>query len=80
MADDSLVEGLIAEGLSHHRQGRREKALEFYAAGLKALPNHPDALNLMGTLLLELDRREEARSYFERALRCAPRNPEILNN
>lgn len=80
MTEDSLVEGLIAEGLSHHRQGRREKALEFYAAGLKALPDHPDALNLVGTLLMELDRREESRPYLERALRCAPRNPEFLNN
>lgn len=80
MAEDSLVEGLVAEGLSHHRQGRRERALEFYAAGLKALPDHPDALNLIGALLLEMDRREESQSYLERALRNAPRNPEILNN
>ena len=80
MAEGSLVDSLIAEGLSHHRQGRREKALECYAAGLKALPDHPDALNLMGTLLMELDRHEESRPYLERALRCAPRNPEILNN
>ena len=80
MAEGSLVDSLIAEGLSHHRQGRSEKALACFAAGLEAQPDHPDALNLMGTLLLELDRREESQPYLYRALRCAPRNPEVQNN
>ncbi len=80
MTGDSLVEGMIAEGLAHHREDRRERALEFYQAGLKAVPNHADALNLAGAALFELERLDEARPYLEKALRQAPRNPEIHNN
>lgn len=43
-------------------------------------PDHPDALNLMGTVLLQLGQAESAVDYLERAARARRSHPDVLGN
>lgn len=80
MADSAQVQDLLRQVLTAAQQGRLDVA---EAAGRKALaaaPDHPDALQLMGLVLLERGDREEAEPLFRRSLAIRPRQPNVWNN
>ena len=65
-------------GLQHQR--RFVEAERIYQGILHRLPEHPDALHLMGTLAVEANYMDVAVDYFERAVKRRPKHPEYLSN
>jgi tetratricopeptide (TPR) repeat protein len=79
MQDVRLRQWLDA-GLAAHRQGDVARALEAYRAALAVSPGDPDALNLLGTGLLQLGETADAVTYLEQAARRQRGNPRLLAN
>ena len=55
-----------------HRQGNLRDAEKIYARVLKAAPDHFDALNLLGTVKVQLGRVGEAHRLFRAAVKINP--------
>src|SRR5690349_15579229 len=70
----------IQAGLAHHRSGRLEGAVHAYREALAVSPDDGDALNLLGTALLQLGALDEAVGYLERAACKQRNNPLVLAN
>jgi tetratricopeptide (TPR) repeat protein len=70
----------LQSGIGLQRQRRFVEAERVYQGILHRLPEHPDALHLMGTLAVEADNFGAAIDYFERAVKRRPKHPEYLNN
>lgn len=70
----------LQSGIGLQRQRRFVEAERVYQGVLHRLPEHPDALHLMGTLAVEADNFGAAIDYFERAVKRRPKHPEYLNN
>lgn len=64
----------------YQRTGRYTEAEALSHQIIQALPNHPDALHLLGVLALQYGNTEVAASYFERALKGNGRNPMFYSN
>jgi len=67
-APSANSEQLISEGLRLHEQGDLEGAREKYSIALKETPQHPDALHLMGLILLAEGALNSARRHIEMAI------------
>src|SRR3954447_2201780 len=70
----------IREAEMLHRQGRLEEAERIYAAIVACIPNHFDALHLLGVLRQEQSRPAEALSLIAAALRLNARSAEAHTN
>ena len=68
------------EALALHRQGRLRDAEKIYARVLKAAPDHFDALNLLGTVKMQLGRIGEAHRLFTAALKIRTDVPQVWAN
>jgi len=68
------------EALALHRQGRLRDAEKIYTRVLKAAPDHFDALNLLGSVKVQLGRVGEAHRLFTAALKLNPRVPQVWAN
>jgi len=66
------VEQALAIGLEHHRAGRLDQAKAAYVAILKVLPQHPDALHLLGQILFTWEHYAEAAVAALSALAVRP--------
>jgi tetratricopeptide (TPR) repeat protein len=66
--------------LAAHRQGEVAAAADYYRRALAGAPENADALNLLGTALLQLGHAAEAAGYLERAARTQRNNPRVLAN
>lgn len=70
----------MAEAISHHQAGRLADAERLYRIAIGLVPDHGDALRLLGTLYLQIQKPEQALPLLRGALKSQPKNPEILNN
>jgi len=71
---------LLEQGFHHHQAGRLQEAEDFYRRALKAAPNHPDALNLLGIVVNADGHVDEAITLLQRAVKASPKNAEFSNN
>ena len=70
----------LQRGIDLQRQRKFVEAERIYQGILHRLPEHPDALHLMGTLAVEANNMEAAVDYFERAVKRRPKHPQFLSN
>ncbi|MBF0246980.1 MAG: tetratricopeptide repeat protein [Alphaproteobacteria bacterium] len=77
---DAAVMQVLTGALQHHTAGSLADAETLYAEVLKAVPNQPDALHLMGVLKHQTGHDQEALELIGRALKIHPDFPEALNN
>lgn len=62
----------LARALAHHQGGRLTQAEALYHEVLRAVPEHPDALRLLGVLAAQSGRHDAAVGLIERAIAQAP--------
>jgi tetratricopeptide (TPR) repeat protein len=79
-ASPKVLQQMMDEGVTHHREGRKEEAERCYRKVLEYAPNQPDALNLLGVLAADEGLLDMAVDLMARALTTRPRDPHILNN
>jgi protein O-GlcNAc transferase len=72
------VKETLHEGLSHHKANRFDKAAHSYRRVLEAEPENPDALHLLGVVVLAQGDPEAAIELIEAAAAVAPRRATIL--
>ena len=77
---EQRVRGYLESGLRAQVQDDLGEAESAYRQALRIAPEHPDALNLMGTVLLRLGRAGEALDCLQRAARRLRENPGVLGN
>jgi len=65
-------EALLAAGMELHRAGDLARAAEIYGRVLAAVPDHPDALHLLGVVALQQDRLEDAIRSISAAIAANP--------
>lgn len=70
----------LETGLAAHRTGDLERAAASYRQALAFSPDHPDALNLLGTVLLQAGAPEEALPCLTRAAAIDRNNARLLAN
>ena len=80
MKNNVALQQLVQRGLRHHQAGQLPEAKALYQQALGIDPQHPDALNLMGTVLLQLGQPGEAMDRLQRAARRLRDNPGVLGN
>jgi len=64
----------------HHVRGSLDQAVKLYREVLKAAPNMPDALYLLGTAEFQKGNLEKAEQLLGRAVKLLPNNPEVHTN
>ncbi len=80
MSRDEMLRAQIESGLREHNRGNIASAIESYQGALAIAPDDPNATQLMGVALLQLERPEEALGYLERAARRLRSNPAVIGN
>jgi Flp pilus assembly protein TadD len=71
---------LLAIGRDHHRAGRLDVAENYYRQILARIPNHAEAVHMLGVIALQVGRGDLAATLIERSLQHAPGNPVALKN
>ena len=66
--------------LSLYNQGKFEEALVQRTALLKAFPNNPNTLNILGVINFSLNKYSEAIKYYNRLISIKPDYPDVYNN
>ena len=61
-----------------HRQGRLHEAEVLYREVLKAAPEHPEALHLLGILAMRGGRVVDGVGFLQRAVATSPKQPALL--
>lgn len=74
------AELLLPPALAAYRQGRHDEAQGLCRQILKDLPDHFDALNLLGTSLVNCSRFEEAATTLTRAIGVDPRSADAQSS
>ena len=64
---------LLNTALQHHRSGRLVEAEQVYREILNREPDHPDAMQLLGTLADQCGHHEQAVELISRAIQLSPR-------
>lgn len=77
---DSRIAALVEDGLTHYRAGRLGEAAVAFKAVLRAAPEHPDALHLLGVVAHDAGDNGTALKLIERAIRAKPASPTFHNN
>jgi Flp pilus assembly protein TadD len=76
----SGMESLFEQAIEQHRAGDLASAEPSYRQILDAHPEHPEALYLLGTLLLQAGRFAESIELLERLTKSQPDSPDTWNN
>jgi protein O-GlcNAc transferase len=71
---------LLSDAYAAHRAGRLAEAVRGYRRALKAAPDHPDALHLLGVALLQSNDAREAIAPLRRVARLRPDDAAIRLN
>jgi tetratricopeptide (TPR) repeat protein len=74
------IRDAMSEAVAAHQQGRLRDAEKLYARVLKAVPDHFDALNLLGTVKAQHGHIGEAHRLFSAAVKANPAAPQGLSN
>ena len=69
------VTDTLRTAITHLQAGRLDEARPICQQILSKLPDHPDALNLMGIVEQRSGNLAEAASFFERAIARSPSMP-----
>ncbi|MEM5584114.1 tetratricopeptide repeat protein [Roseibium sp. AS2] len=70
----------LLKGLNYQKAGELEKAQRCYQQVLKKVPNHPDALNLLGVTYRQLGYPKRAIDYIQRAVASNPKESSFYAN
>lgn len=76
----SRPENEIGQAVALHRQGRLDEAARLYSAIIAALPDRPDALNLLGLVRYQQGRNVEALRLIGAALARDGGSADVINN
>ncbi|MGV3490298.1 MAG: tetratricopeptide repeat-containing sulfotransferase family protein [Devosia sp.] len=79
-APKPAIEAILRQGIALQQSRDFIGAERQYQTVLRDHPDHPDALNLLGTLAMEAKRLDVAEQLFTRALAKEPRHPGYLSN
>jgi len=79
-ASPGLLRLYLESGLRAQARGDIDAAASGYREALRLAPEHPDALNLMGTVLLQLGHADEAVDHLARAARKMKDHPGVHGN
>lgn len=74
------VNMLFEKGKESYMAGNPEEAISYFDKVLEIEPNHVDALNNIGAILITLGKHNEAISYFDRVLEIEPNHVGSLSN
>ncbi|MEW6428699.1 MAG: tetratricopeptide repeat protein [Thermodesulfobacteriota bacterium] len=77
LAPDPSVTDLLDQVLTFYRQGRLQEAQDGCETILARVPDHPEALHLLGVVAYSLSRFDEACRLMERADRLHPASPTL---
>ncbi len=66
------IRSYLDEGTRHHQAGRFSEAERAYRLALEVVPNHPEALHLLGLLAYRLNQFDRARSLITQAIQEQP--------
>ena len=80
LKSDQSAENLLLEGLREHQEGRLSQAAQIYQSILDSTPDHFDALQLLGTIALQVKKHEQAADLLKRALGVRQDFPQTHNN
>jgi protein O-GlcNAc transferase len=67
------IDQALQRGVAYHQAGKWHEAQQIYGAILKVVPEHFDALNLLGAMAAQTGRYEEAVDYIGRAVKVNPK-------
>ena len=71
---------LFEKGKESYMAGNSEEAISYFEKVLQIEPNHVDALNNIGAILITLDKHEEAIPFFDQVLAIEPNHVGGLSN
>lgn len=71
---------LMQQAVAHHQKGDVSAAEMLYQKVLRLVPQHFDALRLLGGLYIQQNRADDAIGCLQQALAITPNHPELLNN
>ncbi len=74
-SDEPSIRNALQAATAHHQAGRLGEAEAVYRRVLEEVPNHPDALVLLGALAHRVGRPDMAVDLIGRALRVNPATP-----
>jgi len=77
---DLPLQAKFSQGVALHRQGRLADAERIYAEVLQKLPNHFDAMHLLGVIALQTRRAQRAVELFSKAIALNPDIAEAHSN
>jgi tetratricopeptide (TPR) repeat protein len=80
MASDLDIESLLDMAIVSHEARDLDRAESLYRDVLRAQPDHPEAMNLLGLILQDRGRPEESVALISRALESDPEFPDALAN
>lgn len=79
-SDTMSIEEALQYGVKLHRNGSLEGAATVYGRVLEVVPDHPDALHLLGMALHQMGRGEEGVPMIEQAITQQPGYAGYYNN
>jgi tetratricopeptide (TPR) repeat protein len=71
---------MLDTALEHHRRGKLKEAEQIYQQILAVHPNHPDCLNLLGTIAYQVGNLEVAADLIGRAIGFYPKGTDYYVN
>lgn len=74
------IAALLATAIEHHRAGRLAEAESLYAVIVHNVPNHADALHLLGVIAHQRGQYELALELINKAIAVNPLAPEYYNS
>jgi aspartate beta-hydroxylase len=78
--NEARVAQLLSAAVSEQRAQRPDRAVEYLEQVVAIAPDHPQALNSLGTHALSQGAFEKARDYFTRAAAADPKEPVLWLN
>ena len=69
------VDGELQKGLQFHKAGRLEQAEESYGRILESIPNHADALHLLGLVYCKKGNTRKAKALISQAVAIDDKAP-----
>lgn len=79
-ANDPSIERHLNAGLAKHQSGEIDGAIVAYRRVLDMVPEHPEALHLLGLAFHRQGNSDQALSALEQAVQCAPDVPDFKFN
>jgi predicted O-linked N-acetylglucosamine transferase (SPINDLY family) len=76
----ALLPTLMQHALEHYNAGRLTQAETLCQQVLSAMPNHADALHILGVIAHKTGRNEAAIDLIRRAIRASPLNSSMFGN